>query len=804
MMREWNSKPITASGTNLLMISIMLSCLCAVVLFFSASTLSAQSASPTPTQDVPASQMTVEQTLDRIRILFGQNEFTQVLVECQRLEQMDPGNKRADYFKSRAEAKLREMGMLTGIPADRTPAATSAIPAFPVPPGATAAPVFPPPGATPAATVAPAFPPSTPTAAPGSVLPPEPFSARTPEVQESPVPISPSATPGVSAAASLLPEQTPGATPMQPSRINPFDATPVTSEATPGASVGVTAPAEPEVPAQPESEVTRTPYQSPRSDNFMIILLAAAGALIVIVVIVFIIIKKKNATPSKMKSAALKPVADAAPPRRPAPMPAPGAPAPLEFDDFQMPAAPDLPLPGKPLMPSLDAPPVIPQAPDLPGIPDFPPVSGKKNVSGDVVFPKATVVPQIPDIPTPSSSGEVIPDLPGLEEEDLRDIPSPTQYPSDVARTKSGSAPVPADLPTFNMPGDDIPEILEEKPMADVNNDGAPTPFDPPLGDLSAGGGDIFSLDSAPSPAISEPQPVSESADVPSGLSLPDDIFATQEPSFPAAEPIVFESGPSVSSGFSIENTLGVTPAEPSAPSAKSPEQSPSSTGTAVDLDSFFFGKTPDEASETQFAGSNADDEAGKHSTGTFETVMFNGDTSAETMNAAAPDFPDVSPPPGAISLDATVLNGTQDEEGRVPESDEGKLEELPAGPPESSEDKEIQEKVIDMEHSEVAADADSETSSPDNAFIKVNLDTLSDVSGEDDGMQGKPPSAGKIVKRNEALFQTQYRKGRDAFDKQDWKKAVHYLTIAAAIKPEVKEIKDMLAEARKNRRVKE
>ncbi len=63
------------------------------------------------------------------------------------------------------------------------------------------------------------------------------------------------------------------------------------------------------------------------------------------------------------------------------------------------------------------------------------------------------------------------------------------------------------------------------------------------------------------------------------------------------------------------------------------------------------------------------------------------------------------------------------------------------------------------------------------------------------------PLPTDKTADRNELLFNEQFKKGMTAFNKKDWKRAVHYLTIAAAIKPNDPDLKDKLNTARENRK---
>lgn len=62
--------------------------------------------------------------------------------------------------------------------------------------------------------------------------------------------------------------------------------------------------------------------------------------------------------------------------------------------------------------------------------------------------------------------------------------------------------------------------------------------------------------------------------------------------------------------------------------------------------------------------------------------------------------------------------------------------------------------------------------------------------------LQERPPDSG----RTGALFDREYGQGCEAFDHQDWDRAIHHLSIAAALRPDAAEVKAHLREARRHR----
>jgi hypothetical protein len=67
-------------------------------------------------------------------------------------------------------------------------------------------------------------------------------------------------------------------------------------------------------------------------------------------------------------------------------------------------------------------------------------------------------------------------------------------------------------------------------------------------------------------------------------------------------------------------------------------------------------------------------------------------------------------------------------------------------------------------------------------------------------GISGGAGKGGTLEERNEALFRDQYRKGCKAYEEGDWKKAVHFFTVASALKPNMQEVKERLRIAKAER----
>ena len=86
--------------------------------------------------------------------------------------------------------------------------------------------------------------------------------------------------------------------------------------------------------------------------------------------------------------------------------------------------------------------------------------------------------------------------------------------------------------------------------------------------------------------------------------------------------------------------------------------------------------------------------------------------------------------------------------------------------------------------------------------FERIDLDGLSEVQADFGSSpttkESKAPD--RVKHRQEALFQDQYKRGCTAIENGDWKKAIHYLTIAHALRPDDQETKNKLQTARQKR----
>lgn len=126
-----------------------------------------------------------------------------------------------------------------------------------------------------------------------------------------------------------------------------------------------------------------------------------------------------------------------------------------------------------------------------------------------------------------------------------------------------------------------------------------------------------------------------------------------------------------------------------------------------------------------------------------------------------------------------------------------------------TSEPLETQEKVVPRREKQISET--QETKQPpekekppaeeEEVFEKIDLQRLAEVTPEDKKTTPKetikPVEPEKLEQRQESLFQDQLRRGSEALEKGEWKKAIHYLTIALALKPDNKETKEKLQAAR-------
>ena len=102
------------------------------------------------------------------------------------------------------------------------------------------------------------------------------------------------------------------------------------------------------------------------------------------------------------------------------------------------------------------------------------------------------------------------------------------------------------------------------------------------------------------------------------------------------------------------------------------------------------------------------------------------------------------------------------------------------------------------------AADGVESQGQQPEVFGRLDLESLREVESEGDD-KAAPGASSKIMEeRSEALFRDQYKKARDAFAQKDWAKAIHYFSVAVALRPNDKHVKENLHIARENRKKQE
>lgn len=803
---------------------IALVLLLAAYIVCQAHTVTAQ-ATPTPAADESlVSQKAVDVTLERIRLYFGLGQYQQVLQEVQRLEELDPGNKMGSYYEARAKAKLREAGILDEVMPTNTPVEIDVTP-FPeitqgatetretppvAPPVGTQAPVEPGPFGTP-------FPDNT-TAAPG--FPPAPAATQdTPAEDYNPFAVGTAGTP-------------------QPPPGTPSEAAPDEATLPPPTATKVIQARE-----TPESDISEEAYPAaPASteEETMIfglglpIIAAVGGGIVVVLLIVVLIFVLKMRKPKKADNivqqaqnkareqmAATMPVgqgpeeAQQQQPEMPAPFQASyeeeniAPPAPDEHEQ-----APDIPTPSSHM---------APEAPE--GPPDFP--TFEKEEAPAVQKPPEQQAPpsfdeEVPDLPPPHPSfeeeeeEEKAPEIPEEEPElekkkmakepqeeeqelELPDIPSPTQYPPQGEDQEAvPEAPgVPDDLPSFELSEeeDKHAEAAEEEPefppfsvQAEAEKKEEEEPEEPPINEEDLESSDLLDLGSG---AVEEMESSSPQAQKSSAEELGE-------------------------GGLSIDDVLGIEPGSSEEPvseeePAKAEQKKSSDTGTSVDLDSFMFEGTsedqaetmlytPEEKSEAEEAPSEKEEI--KEEGGSFDNVMFTDESGQETIgitDTGQKKEEDDEKPPMSISLDEAI-GEEQEEEKPAAESDviaPDSSETLVASPEEKYDEEKNEEEREFLEKESEAGELDEEEEG--GSFRHLDVGSLNVGEGKGESFEGSEQN--KESHRNKALFNTQFKKGKEAFEKENWKKAVHYLTIAAAIRSDVPELKEMLSEARAKKR---
>ncbi|MCX7765578.1 MAG: hypothetical protein N2246_02590 [Candidatus Sumerlaeia bacterium] len=158
----------------------------------------------------------------------------------------------------------------------------------------------------------------------------------------------------------------------------------------------------------------------------------------------------------------------------------------------------------------------------------------------------------------------------------------------------------------------------------------------------------------------------------------------------------------------------------------------------------------------------------------------------------------------------------TKPEQFAPKESIEAQLEKtIPSKPTETeetiilTEPPETQEKVLlekekqigETQKLEPLSEKEKTPAEEEEVFEKIDLKRLTEVTPEDKKTPPKetikPVEPEKLEQRQESLFLDQLRRGSEALEKGEWKKAIHYLTIALALKPDNKETKEKLQTAR-------
>ncbi len=747
---------------------------------------------------------TVNLSVELIRLYYGRGQYAEVISECHKLEQIEPGNNVAKFYRARAETKMVEMGIK---PPQALPPPSQFTPIAARTPSARA------PGALPTQT-------------PGSALP---------------------AFPGLSTPASA-PAPEPGFAPVLP---------PPAGIETPGASVAAVTPT-----PVPTPLATPTPYisslalrgesavgeKSFLSSNIGRLVLIGGGGVIFLLVVVAIVIlisaKRRHKTLrthlERAKEEVEKtPVASLSVPSS---VPSPSGILPEEPSQF----------PGEV--------PEIPGAPS-PTISEVPEIAEVVSSASDILPEAELEVPkevfEIPSIPSPAVSetpeiADIVSPTPGVLPEakpELPDIPSPTDY-RDIEKP---AGEIPPDLPTLDVgPQTPPPEGVELSPISFRPGVEGATPETPPLTDTEPE--NVISPGELP--PFTEP-PVTPS---PEPLHVPASPTGSEPPPQPPTISIEEALGMGVSSRE--------PPPSAETPEHKIPDAGGTSMDLDTflfgqpeqDQEETILATPSGETQKLPIAPTSKSEQ--KVEREDFETLMFGGEAEQETVAVEPGTPPSTAPSDTEVYAPyaKTRILPTRESESPLPSvAGEKTADLIPPTPSLEEEVSKVKEKQTEKEapsakeipspppvkppiirekklppKTRTLADVDSgphvervmpgaefgdatpldlKTPAPsvsaeeaEGEFHGVNLDSLQAISAETLAHAGEkdkttPPSRKKIEERSEALFNEEFKKGREAFEKGDWKKAVHYLTVASAIKPREPEVKKMLTIARKEKR---
>ena len=725
----------------------------------------------------------VDAAMEKIRMFYGLGQYDKVVIECRKLEKITPGNKMVNYYRTRAESKLAEKGLLEGLkmPPEPTPtpkaAQTTAAP--PAPPSGATPVVINPSGATPAA--------GTPAAT--SPAGPNPFEAPPVTAPLATAKPSPTSTPKPATGEEKKTEGTPVG---EPSRAEaPAAAAPV-----------------PSAPAVSKSFLSENLY-------LIVTVAGAAVALIMVAFLIMRIIKKKGGRAGVTAEEPAGEV-DAGIPERAKSRMSFATPLP---DEFQQ-GVPDFPAPP-------------PEVGEIPGIPTPSPAGdlavprvAKPRMDADFPAPFPDV-PDVPDIeypvtskPTPQGSLDIfnIPDIPSPAKM------SPAPKPSPIKpRAQVGTPGTPPDLPSLDFTGDfgttsdvvepELPFLPSLRRESSIPEPEPPSAIETPIPES-----DVISFDIPPAlEPLPSPQAVAQTPefpeepqlenpltpDIPSSPIEIDNMDVMSAPTISAAPPMP-EGKPQAPPSISIEEALGfdfTTDEKPQEQEKESPVAGTleAMSSTSMDLETFLFSAASEEQSETALATEQPHEtrtEAPSSSQPvmeSFDSLMFGGETAQETQLASPEETRTkvLKMPPAASTPGERIAPTTPPTSPRIsPEVPKS----APATPP--------------VRAAESQRTTGAEATPSERGFQELSLESLGQVVAEGETAHkkghGVPPSRQKIEERNEVLFADQFKKGREAFEKKDWKKAVHYLSVASAIKPEVEELEEMLSVARQRKRAAE
>jgi len=185
-----------------------------------------------------------------------------------------------------------------------------------------------------------------------------------------------------------------------------------------------------------------------------------------------------------------------------------------------------------------------------------------------------------------------------------------------------------------------------------------------------------------------------------------------------------------------------------------------------------------------------------------LEDLLF-GDLEATLGSASSPAVPQASSPAPASS--PAGLSGFDVSWNKPTPEPPGALDATATGFSETIHSQDtVQISPISIGGSSAPREIEAYKHPNDALDATVGMDERKKEPESAYGTPGKGSAGSQLDERSEKMFREQFDRAMKAFGEKNWKQAVHYLSIAAAIHPENTDVREKLREARDQKRKQE